>query len=64
MLYQLSYAPVARKHSGLRGRLPTLLVFSWRGYLVSRWRVWARHRGQNLLNSIRSGSLRLFLTVV
>jgi len=34
------------------------------GYLVSRCRVWARQRGQNLRNSIRSGSFRLFLTVV
>ena len=33
-------------------------------YLVSRWTVWVRQRGQYLLSSRRCGSFFLFLVVV
>src|SRR6202521_4639342 len=56
LLYQLSYTPVPVGANSIRRLLPR--------YLVSRWAVCFRHRGQNFLTSSRSGSFFLFLTVV
>src|SRR5438552_16504786 len=56
LLYQLSYTPVPVGANSIR-RLRSR-------YLVSRWAVCFRHRGQNFLTSSRSGSFFLFLTVV
>src|ERR1700737_1470591 len=56
LLYQLSYTPVPVGANSI-SRMPP-------PYLVSRWAVCFRHRGQNLLISSRSGSFFLFLTVV
>src|SRR5947209_18756282 len=56
LLYQLSYTPVPVGANSIRRLRPR--------YLVSRWAVCFRHRGQNFLTSSRSGSFFLFLTVV
>src|SRR2546429_9678626 len=56
LLYQLSYTPVPVGANSIRRLRPP--------YLVSRWAVCFRHRGQNFLTSSRSGSFFLFLTVV
>src|SRR6266516_5986479 len=56
LLYQLSYTPVPVGANSIRRLRPR--------YLVSRWAVCFRHRGQNFLTSRRSGSFFLFLTVV
>src|SRR2546421_8732286 len=56
LLYQLSYTPVPVGANSIRRLRPR--------YLVSRWAVCLRHRGQNFLTSSRSGSFFLFLTVV
>src|SRR5438309_858971 len=56
LLYQLSYTPVPVGANSIRRMRAR--------YLVSRWAVCFRHRGQNFLISIRSGSFFLFLTVV
>src|SRR5579864_247218 len=56
LLYQLSYTPLPVGANSIRRmRAP---------YLVSRWAVCLRQRGQNFLISRRSGSFFLFLTVV
>src|SRR3977135_3196751 len=53
LLYQLSYTPVPVGANSIRRlRRPR--------YLVSRWAVCFRHRGQNFLTSRRSGSFFLF----
>src|SRR5712692_11655456 len=56
LLYQLSYTPVPVGANSIRRLRPR--------YLVSRWAVCFRHRGQNFFTSSRSGSFFLFLTVV
>src|SRR5947209_19405740 len=56
LLYQLSYTPVPVGANSIRRLRPR--------YLVSRWAVCFRHRGQNFFISRRSGSFFLFLTVV